>query len=306
MTKYRLSAFAMLATLSFAVPAHAQTLGASCRKGNLASCRTLCARGFHKACAKAKGRGGPPGKAMVEMGERSLAEMQANGLIATGLVPVFPKEARCTPIASPFGSHTRYDGSIRTPKGNFGYHGGIDISLPIGTPILAISDGTVVGKRHGGRLVGNELMVRQSLADTGLPVWTFTKYKHFSRLPRVKIGERVHRGQIIGLSGNTGTVGGHYGSRGYAHLHMSTYSNADGRYTTLHGRTMISHGRHVDPLAFYFRRTLNSQAIRALPADQRRVVIPYVTTDGRTVPDDARAVWPVKCRPTKADVTARH
>jgi hypothetical protein len=69
---------------------------------------------------------------------------------------------------------------------------------------------------------------------------------------------------------------------------------------------MISHGRHVDPLAFYFRRTLNSQAIRALPADQRRVVIPYVTTDGRTVPDDARAVWPVKCRPTKADVTARH
>jgi hypothetical protein len=187
MTKYRLSAFAMLATLSFAVPAHAQTLGASCRKGNLASCRTLCARGFHKACAKAKGRGGPPGKAMVEMGERSLAEMQANGLIATGLVPVFPKEARCTPIASPFGSHTRYDGSIRTPKGNFGYHGGIDISLPIGTPILAISDGTVVGKRHGGRLVGNELMVRQSPADTGLPVWTFTKYKHFSRLPTVKI-----------------------------------------------------------------------------------------------------------------------
>jgi murein DD-endopeptidase MepM/ murein hydrolase activator NlpD len=203
----------------------------------MASCRTLCARGFHKACAKAEGRGEPHGgKSMVEMDERSLAEMQANGLIATGLVPVFPKEARCAPIASPFGSHTSYDGSIRTPKGNFGYHGGIDISLPIGTPILSISDGTVIGKRHGGRLVGNELMVRQSLADTGLPVWTFTKYKHFSRLPRVKIGERVHRGQIIGLSGNTGTVGGHYGSRGYAHLHMSTYSNADGRYTVSHGR----------------------------------------------------------------------
>jgi hypothetical protein len=68
---------------------------------------------------------------------------------------------------------------------------------------------------------------------------------------------------------------------------------------------MISHGRHVDPLAFYFRRTLNSQAIRALPMDQRRVVIPYVTTDGKTVPDDARAMWPVKCQASRP-TTVQH
>src|SRR3990167_6382499 len=61
-----------------------------------------------------------------------------------GLQPVLPDKARCPEIASPFGSETRYDGSRRPSWELGGYHGGIDISLAEGTPLLALAAGTVV------------------------------------------------------------------------------------------------------------------------------------------------------------------
>lgn len=237
---------------------------------------------------------------MVELGERSLRQAQSHGFIKTGLVPVFPKDAKCTPIASPFASRTRYDGSLRVKWADFGLHGGMDLSLRIGTPIHAVFNGTVIHRRSGTRLIGIEMVVRQSLQDTGLKVWTFTTYKHFSRMPKVKVGEKVKRGEVIGVSGNTGTVGGYFGKRGYPHLHMSAFMNADGAYSIRDGRVIIHHGHYVDPLAFYFRQSLDSNKIRRLPASERKVAIPYVTPDGTIVPADAKAVWPVACKPKMA------
>lgn len=284
-------ALALMTSALLAGPSSAQRLGEMCRNGNMSACKMLCSRGYSRACAKEHGGG----RVMVELGERTLRQAQADGLIRTGLKPVFPKNAKCAPISSPFASRTRYDGSLRAKRADFGYHGGMDISLRIGTPIHAIFSGTVINKRHGSRLIGIEMVVRQSPRDTGLKVWTFTTYKHFHRMPKVKVGEKITRGEVIGVSGKTGTVGGHYGSRGYPHLHVSAFMNADGAYSIHHGRVVIRHGRYVDPLAYYFRRSLDSNKIRRLPASERKVAIPYVTTTGTIVPPNSPAVWPVAC-----------
>mgnify|MGYP001564167371 FL=1 len=98
----------------------------------------------------------------------------------SGLQAVLPDEVRCPEIASPFGSETRYDGS-RRPSWEFGgYHGGIDISLAEGTPLLALAAGTVVNKGEGGRMEGNYLWLRHSPEDTGLAYWVYSKYQHLN------------------------------------------------------------------------------------------------------------------------------
>jgi murein DD-endopeptidase MepM/ murein hydrolase activator NlpD len=276
---------------------HSAPLGESCRRGNIESCKVLCSRGFKTACAKASGRGpGGGGQVMVEFGEKSRAEINARGLIHTGLVPLYPKDAKCEPISSGFADTTRYDGSKRAERANFGLHEGMDLSLPIGTPIIAIASGTVINKRHGGLLIGNEVFMRHSPEDTGLKVWTFSKYKHFSKMTTLKVGDKVAMGDVIGPSGNTGTVGGYYGKRGYPHLHVSVYMNETGGYKIENGRVMIEDPHYVDPVAFYFHRELDSNVIRKMHASERKVVVPYKTDKGKFVRAGTTGVWPVLCK----------
>jgi murein DD-endopeptidase MepM/ murein hydrolase activator NlpD len=290
--------FALLIAVILAAPAasRAGTIGDECRRGETSSCKTLCDRGYERACAKLQGqRRGGTLRRIVEFGEKSLAALRARGLVKTGLEPVFPQGAQCTPVASYFGDDTRHDGSQRNRGANFGYHGGMDLSLAEGTPIVAIAAGTVIHKREGGQLVGIELFLRHSPEDTGLQSWTFSKYKHLMEMPALEIGQTVRAGQAIGLSGRTGTVGGHYGSRGYPHLHLSVYASETGAYAIEGGRVSIKDGRHVDPLAVYFRRMLDSDAIRTLPAAVRKATVPYRTRDGVVIPQGSLVVWPVMC-----------
>lgn len=287
----RLFLILLAATLSPDVRAQGP-MGERCRAGDLESCQTLCARGMSKACARLQGGGAPSGK-MVEFGESSVEELRARGLVPTGLRPTFPKDVRCTPVASYFADRTRYDGSTRNPKANFGYHGGIDLSLDMGTPIVAIADGTVIRLREGRLLVGIELFLRHAPEDTGLGVWTFSKYKHFMKMPELAVGQRVRAGETVGYSGNTGTVGGYYGSRGYPHLHLSVYMNATGSYSVETNNISIHDGQHVDPLAFYLRRTLVSSEAAALPQSGKSIPIPFQTTVGGKHPGNSPVVWPV-------------
>ena len=150
------------------------------------------------------------------------------GLFNTGLTPIYPEGATCLEVKSFFGDTTRYDGSTRARRANNGYHEGFDISADEGTPIIAIAAGEVVHKFTGGRLVGHQIILRYAPADTGLPVWIFSKYKHFDALPAIEIGARVEMGQVLGPSGKTGTTGGYFGAAGYPHLHMSVYVNDTG------------------------------------------------------------------------------
>lgn len=222
------------------------------------------------------------------------------GLIPTGLEPVFPKDADCLAVASPFASQTRYDGSPRVFDAFSGYHSGMDISTPIGTPLVAVADGEVVFKYEGGRMVGNRIILRHAPKDTGLNVWVYSLYQHFESMPKFNVGDRVKKGQYLGPAGNTGTTGGHYGVAGYAHLHMTVYVSDFPDYAKSPRSVLPKDVRFLDPVALYLRRNpplTDNHAIAALPGTEKRVAISYVTTTGKVVPEGARFVWPVPCKP---------
>ena len=86
------------------------------------------------------------------------------------------------------------------------FHTGIDLAVPLGTPVFAAADGVVALARpmtdSAGNLVGygNYIVVQH---DTGLK----TLYGHLLAIG-VKEGDVVKRGQLIGLVGSTGNSTG--------------------------------------------------------------------------------------------------
>jgi murein DD-endopeptidase MepM/ murein hydrolase activator NlpD len=216
----------------------------------------------------------------------------------SGLQPVFSDKARCPEIASPFGSQTRYDGSRRpswAPGG--GSHGGIDITLAEGTPLLALASGTVVSKGEGGQMLGIYVWLRHSPEDTGLSDWVYSKYQHFESLPELPVGAKVAMGQVIGRSGRTGTVGGHYGVSGYPHLHLTTFRSSRGEYQVDGSRVVAAEGSLFDPVAIYHETSQKPQGSAWPSLGKNSVAIPYMTTDGHAWPANTRVVWPVACTP---------
>lgn len=75
-------------------------------------------------------------------------------------------------------------------------HKGIDIAAPMGTPIWAVADGTVLTVDYEGGGYGNFLEIRH---DDG----TVTLYAHAHRI-LVQKGQRVRRGEVIAEVGSTG------------------------------------------------------------------------------------------------------
>jgi murein DD-endopeptidase MepM/ murein hydrolase activator NlpD len=135
------------------------------------------------------------------------------------------------PVAGPVTS--RY-GPRRHPILRFTrLHAGNDYRAGHGTPIHAVTDGTVTyAGRHGGH--GNFVRLRHA---GGLG----TGYAHMSRIA-VRNGARVRRGQVIGYVGSTGLSTG-------PHLHFEVYRGgrtvnpASVRFTTrpvLEGRELAN------------------------------------------------------------------
>jgi len=99
-------------------------------------------------------------------------------------------------ISSPYG--IRDDPFTGKPT----MHWGIDIVTAEGNPVVATADGTVI-KRGNDKISGNYIKI--SHPRTGF----VTIYCHLSEF-KVKDGQRVKRGQTIGLVGNTGkSIGPH-------------------------------------------------------------------------------------------------
>lgn len=90
-----------------------------------------------------------------------------------------------------------------------GYHTGIDVACPEGTPVKATSD-QVVQNANWGKSYGNQIVAK--CADGN-----FVIYAHLSRVD-VKPGASITKGQVIGLSGNTGNSSG-------PHLHFEKRNN---------------------------------------------------------------------------------
>jgi len=245
----------------------------------------------------------PPNASPEEVGaffpvRADLASMRTRGFLPTGLVPVYPEDAACLPADSMFATDKRGDGSPRSPRFFQGYHSGMDIPAPEGTPILAAAAGVVVHTSLGLNIGGIGLILQHAPADTGLPVWTYTEYKHLRELPAdLPQGTRVARGQKIGEAGVSGTTGGYYGEEGHSHLHFAAYWSP----VPEHEAGMVffpkGGGQWMDALALYRQPPLDSRALAALPAAARRTSIPFQRPDGTTVPPDAKVIWPFACGP---------
>lgn len=150
-----------------------------------------------------------------------------------------PPEAAGPPLISPFagqfpavgvfdhapdsgGQQAFWGATLRGRAGHTGY----DWAMPLGTPVLAASDGLVA--RAGtdqpftcvltGRTVEDQLTVRVHHHQGGRRV--LTAYTHLSAI-EVQEGDRVSAGQRIGLSGDTGCAAG-------PHLHFSTWLDPAG------------------------------------------------------------------------------
>lgn len=224
--------------------------------------------------------------------------MGKRGFLATGLEAVYPAGFDCPEAKSLLASPTRSDGSRRTPRYFQGLHGGMDIPQPAGTPLLALADGEIIARHEGeqGGIGGLGLWLRHAPADTGLGKYVFIEYKHIDRLPELAVGARVKLGQAIAATGNTGTADGYYGSGGFYHLHMTAYWS-DGPDFNFKRALIPQGGQWLDPLALMRGGPLDSHAARDLPAEQKKVAIPFMTTDGRVFPAGTRVVWPYACKP---------
>ena len=238
---------------------------------------------------------------MLAFSAHAQVERRDHEINASGLSVVFPDGYACEPIASPFASPTRYDGSRRRGDRNSGLHGGFDLSLKTNTPLLAIADGEVIAFGEGGRLEGIYLWLLHTPEDTGTRYHVFSKYQHLSALPNLRVGERVKAGKVVALSGATGTAGGHYGVNGYPHLHLTTFYGPSGEYEIkgMFG-SMVSgkDARLDDPLILYLQDFRDLSEVRHLP-EARRIAYPAaVRDDGNIYPPGSKTVWPVSCEKT--------
>lgn len=107
-------------------------------------------------------------------------------------------------ISSRFNPHRHHPVTGRNSP-----HNGTDFAIPIGTKIVAPGDG-VVSLVTNHRFAGKYIVI-----DHGNKYRT--RYLHLSKF-LVHKGQRVSRGQVIGLSGNTGRVTG-------PHLHYEFHIN---------------------------------------------------------------------------------
>lgn len=114
---------------------------------------------------------------------------------------VWPLPVGYTKVTSGFG--------LREFEGEVEFHYGMDVACPVGTPVFAVLPGRVVHdmwKGWGGLTV---VLEHEGNVET--------VYCHLSEI-LVKYGEKVEKGQPIGLSGNTGRSSG-------PHLHFAVKVN---------------------------------------------------------------------------------
>ena len=130
-------------------------------------------------------------------------------------------------IASGFGM--RIDPVYGTVK----MHKGLDFTAPQGTPIYATGNGTIEVAGQTGDGFGNHVVINHGYGYE-------TLYGHMYKV-KVKIGEKVKRGEVIGWVGSSGKSTG-------PHCHYEVHIN----------------GQEVDPVYFFYNDLTPEQFDRIL------------------------------------------
>ncbi len=109
-------------------------------------------------------------------------------------------------ISSNF-SHSRFHPVLKRRMPHYG----VDYAAPLGTPVIAVGDGTIIESRYRGPN-GNIVKIKHNSTYT-------TAYLHLNGFgPGIKSGVKVKQGQVIGYVGRTGRVTG-------VHLDYRVYKN---------------------------------------------------------------------------------
>ena len=104
------------------------------------------------------------------------------------------------------------------------HHGGIDYSMPVGSPVLAAADGVVdqvTTQPTGSRSYGHYVVIKHD--------GFFTYYAHLSKSV-VKVGQEVKQGQLIAYSGGAKGAWGSGSSTG-PHLHFEVRMSKGSKQT---------------------------------------------------------------------------
>ncbi len=118
--------------------------------------------------------------------------------------PIINKDL--TRLASGFGMRT--DPVYKVPK----FHEGMDFTAPVGTEVYVTGDGVVETVEYSYKGYGNQIVVNHGYGYR-------TRYAHLSKF-KVKRGQKVKRGDVIGLVGNTGKSTG-------PHLHYEVLKGSN-------------------------------------------------------------------------------
>ncbi len=124
-------------------------------------------------------------------------DFQRSGDGIPSIMPTFGE------IVSPWGSR------MHPILGEYRFHEGVDIANQIGTPVYATADG-VVSRAEVGSGWGKVVNIDHTEGY-------MTLYAHLHTI-KVRVGDVVCKGQIVGLIGNTGMSTG-------PHLHYGVYRN---------------------------------------------------------------------------------
>jgi len=148
---------------------------------------------------------------------------------------------------------------------------------------------------------GNEVYLRHSPNQTGLPMWTYSAYGHLDKLPEFKIGQRIQMGQIIGPTGNSGIsgkgqMGGNQSKSRRPAIHLAFFYSLSPKYTEVNNTIVPVDGFWLDPMAFYRQKPpFESKKVKQLPENEKKVLIPVLLKDGTVLPSDTRVIWPYSC-----------
>lgn len=115
-----------------------------------------------------------------------------------------------SPILEPYRISSNFNLRRLNPiTGQISPHAGVDFAVPIGTPVISVGDGEVMISKYS-KVAGNYVAIKHNYQ-------CITRYMHLKK-NLVKKGQKVKKGEQIGLSGNTGRSTG-------PHLHFEIWIN---------------------------------------------------------------------------------